>query len=156
MAPGHEFPCPIRRYLLAWADLPMARKQLLTLIALAQAVPGPVRSAYPYEGVKHGWTRCPARIGSAREHYSCAVRRGTHHLPRAYAGQVVVNGEAIIGLSGSEPIDVGAGVSSWACERALQQRGLPPDGLRPGVGTVPSAVIALANAQHEGAAYIRI
>src|SRR5699024_12206017 len=70
--------------------------------------------------------------------------------------QVVVNGEAIIGLSGSEPIDVGAGVSIWACERALRQHDLALDGLRPGVGTVPSAVIALANAQHEGAAYIRI
>ncbi len=70
--------------------------------------------------------------------------------------QVVINGEAITGLSGSEPIGAGEGVSVWACERALKQRGLPPDGLRPGVGTVPSAVIALANAQHEGAAYIRI
>ena len=70
--------------------------------------------------------------------------------------QVVVNGEAVTGLSGSEPIDVGTAVSIWACERALSQHGLTPDGLRPRVGTVPSAVIALANAQHEGAAYIRI
>src|SRR5690625_947441 len=70
--------------------------------------------------------------------------------------QVVVTGEAITGVSGSEPIDAGEGVSLWACERALKQRGLPPDGLRPGVGTVPSAVIALANAQHGGAAHVRI
>src|SRR5690625_3338320 len=37
--PATRFLARIRRYLLAWADLPMARKQLLTLIALAQAVP---------------------------------------------------------------------------------------------------------------------
>ena len=36
--PATSFLARIRRYLLAWADLPMARKQLLTLIALAQAV----------------------------------------------------------------------------------------------------------------------
>lgn len=70
--------------------------------------------------------------------------------------QIIVDGEAVTGLVGSAAVEVEETVHISACERALQRRGLAPADVRPRVGTVPSAVIALARAQHEGAAYIRI
>ncbi|UNX54983.1 DsrE family protein [Georgenia sp. TF02-10] len=43
-----------------------------------------------------------------------------------------------------------------ACSVGLGRRGLDPDELRPEVGTVPSAVTSIVQAQLAGAAYIRI
>lgn len=75
--------------------------------------------------------------------------------------RVIVNGPAVTelvrtGPGSREPIPSPEGVSILACQRGLRAQGFNADDLRPGVGSVPSAVIALANAQHEGAAYIRI
>lgn len=68
---------------------------------------------------------------------------------------IIVNGPAIPGVLGGR-IDPPEGVSIDACARALAGRGISEADLAPGVGTVRSAVVALAMAQHDGAAYIRI
>lgn len=68
---------------------------------------------------------------------------------------IIVNGPAIAGVEGGE-IDPAEGVSIDACARAMAGRGMTEADLATGVGTVRSAVVALATAQHEGAAYIRI
>lgn len=77
--------------------------------------------------------------------------------------QIIVNGSAVAGLTGSgrppgsrDGVRVSDGVTMSACERALAGAGLTAADLHPGVHTVASAVIALAQAQHEGAAYIRM
>lgn len=74
--------------------------------------------------------------------------------------QIIVNGAAVTGLAAEglndREVELGDGVTIFACERALHREGLSPQALRGGVETVPSAVIALARTQHEGAAYIRI
>ena len=74
--------------------------------------------------------------------------------------QIIVNGPAVHGLVAAENdpenVEPCEGVKIFACERALRGQNLTSDDLNEQVGTVPSAVIALATAQHEGAAYIRI
>lgn len=71
--------------------------------------------------------------------------------------QIIVNGPAVEGLVGAGPaLRPAEGVSVVACERALERKGLTSAQLRPDVGSVASAVLTLAQAQHEGAAYIRI
>lgn len=71
--------------------------------------------------------------------------------------QIIVNGPAVEGLVGPGPaLPLAEGVSIAACERALAGKGLKPAQLRPDVAAVPSAVLTLAQAQHEGAAYIRV
>lgn len=74
--------------------------------------------------------------------------------------KVIVNGPAVHGLvaekNDPEEMQPCEGVRIFACRRALWGQNLTLDELGPAVESVPSAVIALATAQHEGAAYIRI
>ncbi len=100
------------------------------------------------------------------------VRDDPSDVPRALAAaelvttqepmrvQIIVNGAAVNGLiaadNASKDIEPSDGVEIFACERALRGQHRTPEQLHEKVRTVPSAVIALASAQHEGAAYIRI
>lgn len=65
--------------------------------------------------------------------------------------RVIVNGAALEGLRAGEPLP---GVE--ACAVGLGRRGIDAGSLRDGVKVIPSAAIALAEAQFDGAAYLRI
>lgn len=75
---------------------------------------------------------------------------------RSLGVRVIVNGPALEALTGSAPVDVPERTAVAACEVGMGRQGISPGALRPGVQTVPSAVVALAEAQFAGAAYIRI
>lgn len=72
------------------------------------------------------------------------------------AVHVIVNGAALDGVTGNEPVRVPAGVRLSACAFGMSKRGLAEADLRPGLDTVPSAAAALVQAQLDGAAYLRI
>ena len=70
--------------------------------------------------------------------------------------RVIVNGAALAGLTGTDAVGASEHTSVAACSVGLGQRGINPDDLRPSLQTVPSAVVAIVEAQLAGAAYIRI
>lgn len=71
--------------------------------------------------------------------------------------EVIVNGAALEGLRlASPPVEPGARVSVRACSMGLSKRGIPSSDLQTEVGLTDSAVVALSQAQFEGAAYLRI
>lgn len=71
--------------------------------------------------------------------------------------RIIVNGAALDGVTDSPtPVTLGEGVTVEACQVGLRHRGLAEHRLRPGVGTVASAVVSIAEAQRGGALYIRI
>lgn len=71
--------------------------------------------------------------------------------------RIIVNGPALGGLlTDAAALPAVAGVSIAACETGMRGRGIQAENLAPGTGTVPSAVVALAQAQRAGAAYIRV
>lgn len=70
--------------------------------------------------------------------------------------RIIVNGPALDGLTGQETVEPAAGVRVEACEVGMTRREISAGDLRPGVETVASAVVALVQGQHSGAAYIRI
>ena len=71
--------------------------------------------------------------------------------------RIIVNGPAIEAVTrAAETVFPGEYVSIEACERALMSRDLNRSDVQAAIGTVSSAVVALARAQHQGAAYIRI
>lgn len=72
------------------------------------------------------------------------------------SARIIVNGPALTGLIGSGELATPPEVSIEACEFGLAQRGLSMRDVRAGVGSVPSAVLALADAQRDGASYIRV
>lgn len=72
------------------------------------------------------------------------------------AVRVVVNGPALAGVTGADDVHVADGVEVLACLAGMRQRDIAVTDLRPGVQTVPSAVIAMVEAQLAGAAYVRI
>src|SRR5699024_4070853 len=74
----------------------------------------------------------------------------------ATTARIIVNGPALTGLLGGEALAPPPGVSVEACQFGLEQRGLSMNDVRPGVASVPMAVVALVDAQHAGAAYIRL
>lgn len=47
------------------------------------------------------------------------------------------------------------GVRFVACENTMREKGITPDDLLPGVGTVPSGAVEVIRKQHEGFAYFR-
>ncbi|WP_417235712.1 hypothetical protein [Arthrobacter sp.] len=70
---------------------------------------------------------------------------------------VIVNGKALAGVrKDAEPIDASRRAQVFACELGMSRNGITAEGLQEGLGTVPSAVVALATGQLDGAAYIRI
>lgn len=70
--------------------------------------------------------------------------------------RVIVNGAALDALTGTDPVALPANTEVEACLVGMGKRGISVDQLRPAVLTVPAAVVALAQAQFSGAAYIRI
>jgi len=65
--------------------------------------------------------------------------------------RVIVNGPALDGLREGQSLP---GVE--ACAIGLERRGIDTAALRAGVDVIPSAAMAIAEAQFKGAAYIRI
>lgn len=70
--------------------------------------------------------------------------------------RIIVNGPALADVVGEAVVEPGDGVTVAACETGLAGRGVPVSQLRPGVATVPVAVVALAEAQLNGAAYLKL
>jgi len=71
--------------------------------------------------------------------------------------RVIVNGPAVPGLTiDAAPLTVTDTATVEACEGGMRSHGITADQLQPGVITVPSAAVALSDAQFEGAAYIRV
>lgn len=70
--------------------------------------------------------------------------------------RIIVNGPALAGVTGETPVVAPDGVRVAACAIGLARRGDDPSTLRPGITSVPGASAALAQAQFEGAAYLRV
>lgn len=70
--------------------------------------------------------------------------------------RIIVNGAALDGVTGTDPVDPPPDTDVEACLTGMEKRGISTDQLRPAVRTVPAAVVALTQAQFDGAAYIRI
>lgn len=82
----------------------------------------------------------------------------TLHDARPQDGiRIIVNGSAVRGATIDAPaLEVPDFASIEICEGGLRGRGIPFDTLQPGVVTTPSAAVAIADAQFEGAAYNRV
>lgn len=71
--------------------------------------------------------------------------------------RVIVNGPAILGVAADAPaLPATTAATIEACENGMRSHRIPVDALQPGVVTVPAAVVALSDAQFDGAAYIRV
>ena len=105
--------------------------------------------------------------GPAERHVLLHATQGPEDIARAVAAlatlgeslpdariSVIVNGKALAGVR--KPIDPASRAQVFACELGMSRNGITADDLQEGLGTVPSAVVALAAGQLDGAAYIRI
>ncbi len=71
--------------------------------------------------------------------------------------RIIVNGPAVPGLTVDQtPLDITGVATVEACEGGMRAHGVTAEQLQPGVITVPSAAVALSDAQFDGAAYIRV
>jgi len=74
--------------------------------------------------------------------------------------RIIVNGPAIAGVTtDAAPLDLSHLPETAvieACEVGMRAHEIVAEQLQPGIATVPSAVVALVDAQAEGAAYVRI
>lgn len=71
--------------------------------------------------------------------------------------RIIVNGPAVPGLSlDATPLDITGVATVEACEGGMRAHGISGEQLQSGVITVPAAVVALSDAQLDGAAYIRV
>lgn len=71
--------------------------------------------------------------------------------------RIIVNGPALVGVTtAAEQLTPDEATTVEACQVGMHRRDLAPDQLQPTVQTVGSAVVALAEAQLAGAAYIRL
>lgn len=70
--------------------------------------------------------------------------------------RIVVNGAALQGLVGTEAPRLPPGVGVDACAIGLENHGIDRSALAPGIDVVPSAAVALVQAQLAGAAYLRL
>lgn len=76
--------------------------------------------------------------------------------------EIVIQGASVTGLAGdgglSGPVRevLQHGIAVLACENSLRSAALDHDSLLPGVGTVPSAVVHLAQRQWQNWAYVRL
>lgn len=70
--------------------------------------------------------------------------------------RIIVNGPALDGMASAQPGQLPAGSSIAACLTGLRNRGIDPAQLPSGVQTVDSALLAIAQEQLAGAAYIRL
>lgn len=70
--------------------------------------------------------------------------------------RIVVNGAALQGLLGPGALRLPRGANVDACAIGLESRDIDRSTLMPGIGVVPSAAVALVQAQLAGAAYLRL
>lgn len=72
--------------------------------------------------------------------------------------RIIVNGPALrrFADSAANPLQLPEGTTLDACARGLSVQQVSEDQLQPEFGTVASAALALIDAQHQGAAYIRV
>ncbi|MFJ4045785.1 hypothetical protein ACIPV2_08585 [Microbacterium sp. NPDC089987] len=74
--------------------------------------------------------------------------------------RIIVNGPAITGVTRSadalaiDKLPEGAAIE--ACEGGMRAHEIAVEDLQDGIRTVPAAIVALTDAQFEGAAYIRL
>ena len=75
--------------------------------------------------------------------------------------RLVVDGAGIYLLAGASDITplfarlAADGVEFQACHNALREKKIDPASVRPGVKVVPAGVVALAESQRDGYAYIK-
>lgn len=74
--------------------------------------------------------------------------------------RIIVNGPAITGVTrGADALAIDSlpeGAAIEACEGGMRAHEITEDDLQPGIRTVAAAIVALTDAQFEGAAYIRL
>jgi len=71
--------------------------------------------------------------------------------------RILVNGPALAGLTDSSSvITPSEGVTVEACRVGLQRRGMLDEPLQADVQSVESVVVAIVQAQRDGAAYVRL
>lgn len=71
--------------------------------------------------------------------------------------RIIVNGPAVPGLTvDAAPLTITGAATVEACEGGMRGHDITVEQLQPGVITVPSAAVALSDAQFDGAAYIRV
>ena len=71
--------------------------------------------------------------------------------------RIIVNGPAIPGVAAdAAPLPATDVATVEACEGGLRSHRISVEALQPGIITVPAAVVALSDAQFEGAAYVRV
>lgn len=80
-----------------------------------------------------------------------------HETHPSYRLRIIVNGPAVRGATkDADPLLVPGFVSVQVCEVGLRGRGIPLGDVQESLETVPSAAVALVDAQFAGAAYIRV
>jgi len=93
-----------------------------------------------------------------------AALSNARNLSAKYPGvkvRVISDGSGVYGYQGSNALITEmaatskAGVEYQACNNALDEKKIPPSSLAPFVKVVPAGVIALAEAEGEGFAYIK-
>ena len=89
------------------------------------------------------------------QHGLDAAARTVAALPDAHV-RVIVNGPALAGVTGTEAVELPRNTRLEACRTGMQGRGITEAELRPGIQTVPAAVVALIEAQAAGSTYVRI
>lgn len=132
------------------------RRRLLALGGLAGAAVSTSAAAQgkPLRIVLHvseagGWPRALSNARNLAQKYP------------ALKVLVIADGDGIYGYQGSNDLvslmatTAQAGVSYQACHNALDEKKIAPSSLPPFVKVVPSGVIALAEAQADGYAYIK-
>lgn len=119
----------------------------------AQAQPA-AGSAGPLKIVFHvsdpdGWAPALSNVRNMKAQYPDALLR------------VVVDGGGVYMLAGRSDVTpefarfAAAGVEFQACHNALHEKKIDPAAVPPGVKVVPAGVVALAQSQRDGYAYIK-
>jgi intracellular sulfur oxidation DsrE/DsrF family protein len=135
-------------------------RRALLLAGVAAAVAGAAVPAYAQTAVSSLKIVLHVSEGDAWPRALSNVRNLTEKYP-AVKVKVVVDGDGVYGYQGSNEI-VSAmaafaknGVQFEACHNALDEKRIPVASIAPFVKVVPAAVIAIAEAQREGYAYIK-
>ena len=83
--------------------------------------------------------------------------RTLHSRRPEFSIRIIVNGPAIAGLTVDAPaLELSDAATVEACEVGMRGHGIRTEQLQPGIRTTASAVVALSDAQFDGAAYVRI
>ena len=89
------------------------------------------------------------------QHGLDAAARTVAALPDAHV-RVIVNGPALAGVTGTDAVELPRNPRREACRTGMPGRGITEAEVRPGIQTVPAAVVALIEAQAAGSTYVRI